>query len=491
MGRIRTRFAPSPTGFLHIGGLRTALFAFLFARHEGGDFILRIEDTDRARLVEGALEDIIDSLRWLKITYDEGPDIGGAYAPYLQSERREIYYIHAHELLKKGNAYRCFCSPERLSTLREEQRRQGMATGYDRQCRNLSEKECEKHDKKDEPSVIRLKIPLEGETTFKDLIRGSITKKNIELDDMVLLKSDGFPTYHLANVVDDHLMNITHVIRGDEWIPSTPRHIILYDAFGWNPPVFAHVPVILSQEGGKLSKRHGATMVREFRQKGYLSEALLNFVALLGWSYDDKTELFDREQLINYFDLERVGKSPAIFSYEKLTWFNGIYIRRKKREELYDLLLPYLIDGQLVKKDDPDENKNYIKEIIPLIQERLKYLSQIAELTWFFFDNLFEIKDKEFLIPKNLVKDDAINILLKSLSCLKGIFPFEEGEIEHALRSLTAELKLKTGQVFMILRVATTGTRVSPGLFETLRVLGKERVLKRLSDAIDLLNRVD
>lgn len=487
MKRIKTRFAPSPTGILHIGGLRTALFSYLFARHNNGDFILRIEDTDRTRLVEGALEDIIDSLKWIGMSWDEGPDIGGPYGPYLQSARKRLYKYHAFSLIEKGHAYKCYCTAERLQALREDQKKLDIQQGYDMRCRNLSSREIKRHDEKGDPFVIRLNTPLTGETTFSDEIRGTIKTSNNIIDDFVILKSDGFPTYHLANVIDDHLMKITHVIRGDEWIPSTPKHIILYNAFGWKPPVFAHVPVILAHGGGKLSKRHGSTMVREFRLKGYLSDAFLNFIVLLGWSLDDKTEFFEMNELIKNFDLKRVNKAPAVFSYEKLDWFNGMYIRKKSVQELYMLILPYLIEDNLITKDTSDHYKNYILEILPLIQERLKYLSEIKDRIWFFFDQHFEIKEKDALIPKRLTKEDGISIIDNAIVKLKDLKSFNEDELENSLRDLVTELGLKTGQVFMTIRVAVTGTKVSPGLFETMRVLGKERVLKRLQYAREIL----
>jgi glutamyl-tRNA synthetase len=496
MEKIRTRFAPSPTGFLHIGGIRTALFGFLFARHNNGDFILRIEDTDRTRLVEGAFEDIIASLKWIGIGWDEGPDIGGAYAPYRQSERKDIYKNMAFDLIKTGDAYKCFCTPDRLRILRENassenQKKGENAQGYDRHCRYLDGKDIKTLEEKGVPYVIRLKIPEEDQTVFQDLIRGEIITKNTVLEDIILLKSDGFPTYHLANVVDDHLMAITHVIRGEEWISSTPVHVILYNAFRWKQPAFAHAPVILSQDGGKLSKRHGATMVREFMQKGYLKEALLNFLALLGWSLDDKTEFFSMGDLIKNFELHKINKAPASFSYEKLDWFNGMYIRKLETEKLYDLILPFFIEGSLLKEDEIGIKKKYILKILPLIQERLKYLSDAVELTWFFFDEHFKIQEKQALIPKKLTKEDALKILDMSIEYLKDLKSFQIPEIEKSLREMVTTLEMKIGQVFMTIRIAITGTRVSPGLFETIFVLGRDRVISRLSGAREILLRME
>jgi glutamyl-tRNA synthetase len=492
MEKVRTRFAPSPTGFLHIGGARTALFAFLFARHTNGEFVLRIEDTDRTRLVEGAFEDIVESLKWIGIKWDEGPDIGGPYAPYRQSERKEIYRSNAFELIKTGHAYKCFCTPERLRLLRESsssenQKKSDSAQGYDKHCRSLDKEKIRELEEKGVPFVIRLKIPEKEQTLFKDLIRGEIVTKNDVLEDIILLKSDGFPTYHLANVVDDHMMKITHVIRGDEWISSTPVHILLYAAFGWKQPAFAHAPVILSQEGGKLSKRHGATMLRDFIRKGYTKEALLNFLALLGWSLDDKTEFFSMGDLIKHFELQKINKAPAVFSYEKLDWFNGMYIRKMGIEQLFDLTLPYFIEGGLLKDQETEKKKEYILKILPLIQERLKFLSDAVGLTWFFFDEHFKILEKKDLIPKKLSKEDALKILDISIEKLKSIASFQIPDIENTLREMVSDLGLKIGQVFMTIRISITGTRVSPGLFETIFVLGKDRVINRLADARNIV----
>jgi len=491
MSGVRTRFAPSPTGYLHIGGLRTALYAFLWARHNRGTFILRIEDTDRARLVERAIEDIMESLKWVGINWDEGPDIGGPYGPYLQSKRLDIYKKHAEELLEKGKAYRCFCSPERLEEIRKAQREKGERIGYDGHCRGLSEEEVRKKIESGEPYVIRLKIEQKGVTAFKDLIRGKIETPNNILDDHILIKSDGYPTYHMANVVDDHLMAITHVIRGEEWISSTPRHIALYRAFGWDPPEFAHVPVILAEGGGKLSKRHGATTVREFRENGYLPEALLNFVALLGWAIDDKTEIIDMETMIKHFDITKVNKSSALFSYNKLDWFNGVYIRNTGDEELLKQIEPFLLKSRLLNDEEIKSNKTYLKKIIPLIRERLKNLSQAPELIGFFFDRHYRIREEQALIPKGLSPEEGIKILEVSKKALEKIDQFNEKNIEESLRKLMSEMGLKPAQIFMPLRVAITGSRISPGLFETISVLGKERTIERIENGIKTLEQIN
>ncbi len=483
---VRTRFAPSPTGFLHIGGLRTALYAYLHARSRGGSFILRIEDTDRARLAPGALEDILVSLRWMGITWDEGPETGGPHAPYVQSERVDLYRRHAERLVESGTAYRCYCTPQRLRELREEQSKRGLDPGYDRRCRNLTERRKAEHRERGDAFVIRFAYPQEGETTFSDLIRGDITTRNVQMDDFVLLKSDGYPTYHLANVVDDHLMRVTDVIRGEEWISSTPRHLHLYRGFGWDPPRFAHVPVILAPGGGKLSKRHGATTVREFREKGYLPEALLNFIVLLGWALDDRTEQLGMDQLVEHFDIRQVNKASAVFSYDKLDHFNGLYIRRKTAEELCELLIPFVVKAGLIDEHEVAGRREYLTRIVPLIRERITLLSEAGDHLWFFFDRHFRVRDTAALIPKKGTPGDAVRILEGASEAIRRTEPFTEQQIEASLRALVEKLGMKVGQVFMTIRVAVTGSRVSPGLFETINVLGRKRVLDRLAAAEDI-----
>ncbi|MGA9348166.1 MAG: glutamate--tRNA ligase, partial [Anaerolineae bacterium] len=378
---VRVRFAPSPTGYLHVGGARTALFNWLFARKHNGAFILRIEDTDRKRYEPEAVGNILESLRWLGLEWDEGPEVGGDYGPYYQSQRLDIYQKYAQQLVDSGHAYHCYCSPERLAQVREEQRRRGEPNlGYDRHCRYLTAKQRAEYEAQGIVPVVRLKVPLEGQTSFHDVLHGDITVDNARLDDLVLLKSDGYPTYHLANVVDDTLMLITHIMRADEWLPSVPKHVLLYDAFGWEIPIYAHLPVILAPTGkGKLSKRHGGVAVHEFRQEGYLSEAMVNFLALVGWAYDDKTEFFTRQELIEKFSLEGVNKSPAAFSYEKLEWMNGVYIRQLGLDDLAERLMPFLTGAGL------PADLSTVRRIVPLVQERLKRLTGAVEWVDFFF----------------------------------------------------------------------------------------------------------
>ena len=485
---VRVRFAPSPTGYLHVGGARTALYNWLFARHHGGTFILRIEDTDRTRYDAQALKDIFDSLRWMGLDWDEGPLVGGDYGPYAQSERLEIYQKYAKQLVDDDHAYYCYCSPERLAQMREQYERSGQ-TGYDRHCRYLTTKQRADYEAQGIVPVVRLKVPLEGQTTFHDVIRGTTTVDNTTLDDLVLLKSDGFPTYHLANVVDDHLMEITHIMRGDEWLPSVPRHVLLYQAFGWEIPIYAHLPVILSPTGkGKLSKRHGGVEVRYFRERGYLPEAMVNFLARVGWAYDDKTELFTREELIARFDLDGVNKSPAAFSYEKLEWMNGVYIRNLPPDDLVQRLVPFLAAGLGIDENELRKRRE-LRELVPLVQERLKTLADITDWADFFF--VEEIAcDPQLLIGKNMTPADCTTALERTLEVLGSLSDFSEEAMETALRGLADDLNMKPGQLFGTIRVAVTGKTVAPPLFGTLRILGRERVLSRLVHAREAVLRL-
>jgi len=475
---VRTRMAPSPTGMPHIGSFRTLVFNWLFARHHGGQFVLRIEDTDVARRVEGATEAFLEGMRWLRIDWDEGPEVGGPYGPYFQSQRLPIYQEHAQRLIQQGDAYYCFCSPERLAAMREEQIRRKEPPGYDRRCRTLSESEVKAKLAQGMVPVIRFKVPLEGSTSFHDLIHGDITFPNAALDDFVLIKSDGYPTYHLAHLVDDHLMRISHVMRADEWISSTPRHILLYRALGWEPPKFAHVPQILGPDRTKLSKRHGATSILAYRDMGYLPEAMLNYLALLGWSYDATTEIMSRDELIRYFSIEKINKTGAIFDITKLDWMNGYYIRQLSVPDLASRLMPFLEKAGLATERD----REYVERVVPLIQERIKKLSEIAELTDFFFVDTLEY-DSHLLVAKGLTAESSLSALRAARQRLATLPEWDRAALEGALRPLAEELGVKTGQLFGILRVASTGRTAAPPLFETMEVLGRDRVMARLAAA--------
>ncbi len=487
---IRVRYAPSPTGYPHIGNIRTALFNWLFVQHTGGKFIVRIEDTDQSRKAEGALENILNSLRWLGLDWDEGPEIGGNYGPYFQSDRLDLYHKYVQQLIDDGHAYKCYCSSDRLEQMRKEMvERKESTRSYDMHCRNLSPEQILDLESQGIKSVIRFKIPLEGQTSFNDLVRGEITFENSELDDIVLLKSDGYPTYHLANIVDDHFMEISHVMRADEWLSSTPRHVLLYKAFDWEPPLFAHLPMILGPDKSKLSKRHGATAVTEFQEQGYLPEAMLNFMALLGWSLDDKTEIFSKQDLIRHFSIERISKTAAVFNHEKLHWMNGAYLRELSHEELSQRIIP-ILESQLpteVKRPIPED---YVNKITPLIQERINTLNEAATYADFFFLGDDLEYDPPLLVGKKMDTVSTLKALKAGQKTLPALNMWDHDSLESILRPLAEELGLKAGQLFHPLRVACTGRTASPGIFETMTVLGKEKCLKRISAAITKLEKI-
>jgi len=483
---VRVRYAPSPTGFQHIGGVRTALYNYLFARAHGGTFILRIEDTDRERYVPEALQDIHDTFAWLGSHWDEGPDVGGPAGPYVQSERLALYHAHAEKLLQKGAAYRCYCTSERLEKLRGEQAAKKSGTGYDRNCRNLADAERARLDASGAASVVRLKVPLEGATTFTDTLLGPVTVENKDVNpDPVLIKSDGFPTYHMANVVDDHLMEITHIMRAQEWLPSAPLHRILYDAFGWEQPSLCHLPMVMGKDGQKLSKRHGATSVREFRRLGYLPAALINYLALVGWSYDDSREFFDRAELEKLFSMEKINKAPAVFDYQKLEWFNGSYIRRLSQEGFAEAIAPVLAEAGLVTGASP-ETEALLVAIAPLIQERVKLLSEVPPMVRFLFEDPAP-PSVEDMLPKKGTPESA----RKALAAVDGLLaelPDTAEEVEARARALAEGMGMKLGDMLAPLRVAVTGSKVSPPLFESIRVMGAAKARARVAAAIRILD---
>jgi len=484
--QVRVRYAPSPTGYQHVGGVRTALFNYLFARAHNGRFILRIEDTDQERFREDALEDIYRTFDWLGFHWDEGPDVDGPYAPYLQSQRTEIYRKYAEQLTASGNAYYCYCSPERLEKLRNGGTEGTKSSGYDRRCRNLSAQEQAELAGRGLTRVIRFKVPLEGSTSFYDELLGNIETANKDINpDPVLLKSDGLPTYHLANVIDDHLMEISHILRAQEWLPSCSLHTLIYQALEWTPPKFCHLPMVLGEDGQKLSKRHGATRIMEFREQGYLPEALINYVALLGWSFDDSREFFTLKELESVFSLEKLNKAPGVFDYKKLAWFNGNYIRKLPPEKLVSLLLPYLQRDSLVEDDPLPEQMELLSGLVPLVQERLTTLSEIPGLIGFLFKEIEEYNIEE-LIPKRLDKEQTLEVLKRVEQILKGFFDHSDEENEKIFRDLAKEMGIKLGDVLLPLRVALTGSRISPPLFESIRLLGQTRTLHRIERVIKL-----
>ena len=493
---VRVRYAPSPTGLQHIGGVRTALFNYFFAKANGGKFILRVEDTDRERYSDESLQDLYDTLEWLGIKWDEGPVVGGNYGPYVQSERFKLYQDYAKKLVDMGKAYYCYCTPERLDALREKQEAEKSSqVGYDRHCRNLTEEERKAFEAQGIKPVIRLKVPTEGSTTFHDVLMGDITRENKDISpDPILLKSDGFPTYHLANVIDDHLMGVTHIMRAQEWIPSGPLHVILYEAFGWEPPVYCHLPMVMGKEVdpvtgevhfAKLSKRHGSTSVRDFRQKGYLPEALLNYVSLVGWSLDGEKEFFTKEELEKVFCLEKINKAPGVFDYQKLQWFNSQYIRQKSDKELADLLMPYLEKEGILKAED----KAKLLAFVPGIKDRLSLLSDIVPMCDFLKDN--GEPEAALLIPKKMDAKGTLTALKLSYEYIKKAFADNQSdeEIQNGLCGLAAQNGFKNAAMFNPVRCAVTGLAVSPPPFSCIRLMGMEEAGRRIERAIKVLER--
>ncbi|MGB5050849.1 MAG: glutamate--tRNA ligase, partial [Caldilineaceae bacterium] len=463
---VRVRFAPSPTGELHLGGLRTALFDYLWAKHTGGTFILRIEDTDQKRYDPKSLESLMRGLRWLGLEWDEGPDVGGPHAPYIQTERAAIYQQHAQKLLDSGAAYRCYCTAERLDEMREEQRRRKQPTGYDRRCRHLSPAERASQEAAGLPSVIRLAVPLEGKTTFADLIRGDITVENRQLQDEVLLKSDGLPTYHLAAMVDDHLMEISHVLRGEEWLPTAPIHKLVMEAFGWELPVLVHLPVILDPSGkGKMSKRKKVVegkeflaLVHEFISAGYLPDAMFNFLANVGWNYDPEIEIFEREEAIARFDVARINPKASALPYEKLDWINSQYIRQLTPAALKEQLIP-ILSKQLKIAPAKLQNDARLDILVPQIQERIKRLDEaIGWIDWA-YKTADEIvyEDPSLLLGRKLDAAQSIAVLEDGAALLQAVEPFLPDDIQAAFRERAAAMGVSAGGYFGPFRAVITG----------------------------------
>jgi glutamyl-tRNA synthetase len=465
----RTRIAPSPTGFPHVGTAYQSLFDYVWAKKHGGQFVFRLEDTDRARLVEGAAENLYAMMRWVGIPYDEGPDVGGPYAPYVQSERLEIYKPYAKQLVMQGNAYYCFCAPERLIAMRAEQEKNHQPPKYDRHCANLDVTEVANRLAKGELAVIRMRVP-EGQTRFVDRVMGEIVFENNEIDDQVLLKSDGYPTYHLGVVVDDNLMKITDVIRGTEWISSTPKHVLLYQFFGWDLPTFSHIPLLLNKDKSKLSKRKNDVSILSYKQQGYLPEALINYLAQQGWSHPEGKDIYSIEEMISLFSWDRVPKTGSIFDFDKLQWFNGQYMRAMSLEQVAERLVEH-------SAHPLDE----IKRVLPLVHDRLVLLSEFDHLVAFLFG--VEEYDKQLLISKNQTAEStkiALSAVAESLAALEI---WGQESWEAAIRSVAEKLGWKAGELFMSLRVAVTFTTTSPPLRESMELLGREVSLSRIEQA--------
>jgi len=475
---IRTRFAPSPTGYLHVGGLRTALYNFLFARHHNGKLILRIEDTDRTRYVPGATENLIKTLKWTGLDYDEGPDIGGPFAPYVQSERIDLYRKHARQLIEMGRAYYCFCTAERLEKMRQEQIAKKLPPKYDGTCRRLTPEEVQEKIKAGLPHTVRLKMPESGETTFEDLIRGRVTFQNNLIDDQILLKSDGYPTYHLANVVDDHYMKITHVIRGEEWLPSVPKHLQIYDAFGWEVPKMAHLPLLLNPDRTKLSKRQGDVAVEDYIEKGYLPQALLNFVALLGWNPGTEQEIFSLKELIEKFSLERVNKSGAVFDVQKLNWMNGVYIRNLPEDQLIEFLTPFL---KKAGYDVSDRGKT--RKIILAVYKGIDKGEDIGDAVRIFYHETIEISKPE---AREFLKKDSSRIVLKEfLRRLEKVEILDMDNFRTIMKEIQKETGIKKQDLWMPIRIALTGVTHGPELPIVIEIFGKEKVRSFVRQTIE------
>ncbi len=463
---VRLRIAPSPTGDPHVGTAYQSLFDLAFARQQGGKFILRIEDTDQARSSAESEQMIFHSLRWLGLSWDEGPDVGGPFGPYRQSERLSLYKQYAEQLVEQGDAYYCTCSPERLAALRQRQIAAKQPPGYDRHCRGLGLRPGPGDE-----HVVRMKMPLEGESVFEDLVRGELRRPYKDSDDQVIIKSDGFPTYHLAVVVDDHLMEISHVVRGEEWISSTPKHLVLYRAFGWEPPRFAHMPLLRNSDKSKVSKRKNPTSLLWYERQGYLPEAMLNFLALLGWSMPDGRELFSFDDVVANFSFDRVVTSGPVFSLDKLQSINGQYLRAMSRDELLQRLF----------------ERDYVRAQLPLVQERMRTLNEFHTATAFFYADELAY-DPALLVPKKASPKDAREYLTAARQRVEEFRPWQAAPLEETLRGLVAEREWKTGDVFMAVRVALTGSTQSPPLTQTMEVLGREKTLQRLDRAAALLN---
>lgn len=480
---VRTRFAPSPTGYMHIGNLRTALYEYLIAKSQGGKFILRIEDTDQERLVEGATDVIYNTLRMTGLRHDEGPDIGGDYGPYVQSERMGMYMDYAKELVEKGEAYYCFCTKERLESLKESNAEGAAFAKYDRHCLHLSPEEVQAKLDAGVPYVIRQKMPDSGTTTFTDVVYGEITVDNAELDDQILMKADGFPTYNFANVVDDHLMCITHVVRGSEYLSSTPKYNLLYQAFGWEPPIYVHLPAVMRDAHHKLSKRHGDKSFEDLIKEGYLVEAIVNYIALLGWSPGDNREIFTLKELEECFDISGLSKSPSIFDIKKLTWMNGEYMKNMDFEKFYALAEPKLTEAL-------DGTGLDLKKIAELLQKRLETLNDIPGLVGF-FKELPEYGTELYTHKKMKTNDEiALSSLKAALPVLENLADWNTQSIHDALMALVGELGIKNGQLLWPVRTALSGEPTSPGgAMELADILGKEESLRRIRVGIEKLEK--
>ncbi len=489
MTEVRLRFAPSPTGYLHIGGLRTALYNYLFAKANHGKMVLRIEDTDRTRFVEGAIEGLIQSLKWAGIDYDEGVFMEdgkiverGDYGPYIQSNRLDIYQKYVDQLLEEGHAYYCFCSKDRLDHLREEQKIKGQIPRYDGLCRSVPLDEARERIAKGEKAVVRLKLPENMDIKFHDAVRGDITINTNEMDDQVLMKSDGFPTYHMAVVVDDHLMKITHIVRGEEWLPSTPKHIYLYDCFGWEKPQYVHLPGVLNADHKKLSKRQGDVSVEDFKNRGYLPEGLINYLALVGWSPKDNEEILSMKDLIDQFSFDRVSKAGGVFDKNKLDWVNAHYIKELPIDDLVDLSIPELIKAKLISQDFAQGHRDWLKLLLETVRESLSRIEEVPEKTAFLFGDL-EVTEEE---AKDQLASDQIKDLLGALKEeLEAVDQVDEEFAKTVMKRIQKKTGIKGKGLYMPTRAAITGNVHGPELSNIMELLGKDKMLERINQILN------
>ena len=486
MSEVRVRFAPSPTGYLHIGGARTALFNWLFARKMGGKLILRIEDTDIERLKEDSVSQILTSLKWLGINWDEGPEAGGEYGPYYQSERFDIYKKYAQQLLDEGKAYYCFCTTEDLAAQREKQRAAKQPFRYARTCRDIPAEEAKARIAAGEPYSIRIKIPAEGSITVHDLIHGEVTFNMDQFDDFVIVKSNGIPTYNFAVCVDDHLMGMTHVLRAEEHLSNTPKQLLVYEALGWEPPKFGHMPMILAMDRSKLSKRHGATSVEEFRSQGYLPEAIINYLTLLGWGPGDEREIFTLEETVKLFELEQMSKKAAIYDTKKLTWMNGQYLSELPLEKILPDAKPFFVKDGLVTEEwfNDAANEAYFEKLVDVVRVRVKTLQEVADASTYFFKDVEEYDEKG--VAKHF-KAENIPVLEQCIAAIKADDVYDLASTEAAYNKIAADNGLALGKVIHPTRLALTGRTISPGMFEVMVLLGKERTLARLEKAVEFI----
>ncbi|BDU49763.1 glutamate--tRNA ligase [Haliovirga abyssi] len=501
MREVKVRIAPSPTGDPHVGTAYIALFNYVFAKHNNGKFILRIEDTDRTRSTEDSEQQIFDALKWLGLNYDEGPDVGGEFGPYRQSERFDIYKKYALELVEKGAAYYCFCTQERLKKLRERQIAMKKAPGYDGHCRSLTKEEVEANLKEGKPYVIRLKMPYEGKTVIKDLLRGEVSFENDKIDDQILLKSDGFPTYHLANVVDDHLMGITHVIRAEEWIPSTPKHIQLYKAFGWEEPVWVHMPLLRNADKSKISKRKNPVSLNYYIETGYLKEGILNFLALMGWGLGEEKEMFGLDEMIEKFTFDRASLGGPVFDLKKLGWLNNLHMRNKDLGELTKLAIPYFVKAGYLKDENmTDEEFENLKSVIKIAREPSQTLSDLPKESKIYFvddfmlpeveEGMFAKQKKTIVRLHKAIEDEigkkAIQLFIEKIEKMEE--NISEEDAKNILHSLLDEIGEGAGKILMPIRAVLTGEPKGPDLYTVINVIGKTRVLKRVNNIVEKYN---